>query len=75
MCVDGLETVAVAYDDIVAVAFWVVFDDTHLSVPTAVDGVADEHFDVGAVVVAVFAWSELRSDMSFGGKYPTAAVD
>ena len=58
----GLQSVVVADDDILAVASWLVFHDTHLAAEGSADGVAYIDLDVEALVLASPTGTEVRSD-------------
>ena len=53
MGIISLQSIGVPYHHIVAIAFSLIFHDTHFACPCCTDSVADIYFDVGAVVVAV----------------------
>ena len=67
--VDGLQTVVVAYHNVVAVSVCLISHDAHLSVECRTDGVADIYLDVETLVHASPTASEVGSDDSAGCRH------
>ena len=75
VCIDGLQSVVVAYNHIVPVSACFVVNDAHLSSKGRTDSVADLYLHIRAVMETVAAWAEFGCDIALCRHAEFLAID